>query len=141
MKNIIITSVALIALVFAITVLVMMWSFWEPVNLEKDSLVYKLKVPQDAKQFPVWSQVTLPRYDISIADGEKPSATKMWYDSSLPLNSLINKAEETGFKCQQFETNAAICDKEIGEGRSQQLIFQKVEGDKYSNVKALFIGY
>lgn len=104
-------------------------------------IYYRLKVTEDAKTFSVWNQVSVPKYDVNIVDGGKPSAMTLRYDSSLPLNALMNKAKKLNFSCRQFEPNTAICDKNIGDGRSQQLLFQKEIDDKYFHVKALFLGY
>jgi hypothetical protein len=141
MKKIIAKSFVGIALALLVVVLGIAWSFWEPANIEKDSFVYQLKVPTDAQDFPVWNKVTLPRYDVNIADGEKPSTTILRYESSLPVNALMENAEKLNFTCQKFEDNSAVCDKHINNGRSQQLIYHTAPSDKYTNVKALFIGY
>ena len=133
--------IALFTLVAVIFISVAMWSFWEPSDIQKGSLIYRLKVTVDAQTFPVWNQVSVPKYDVNIADGEKPSATILRYDSSLMLSALLDKARIANFSCQQIEPNAAICDKDIGDGRSQQLLFQKDSDEKYSHIKVSFIGY
>ena len=141
MKKYMKVLIALVLLIAAIFVSVVLWSFWEPSDIQKGSFAYRLKVTEDAQTFPVWNQVSVPKYDVNIADGEKPSATILRYDSSLMLGALMDKARIANFSCQQFEPNAAICDKDMSDGRSQQLLFQKDSDEKYSQVKVLFIGY
>jgi len=51
----------------------------------------------------------------------------------------MEKAKEIDFNCEQYEADASICDKGLGEDRSQQLMIQKKE--KYSHVRVAFIGY
>lgn len=116
------------------------WVFWEPSDAQKGSLAYTLKVPSEAKNFPIWNAIKFPKFDVNITDGEKPSATVLHYDSSLRLNELKELATKLDFSCKQYERNAVLCDKTIDEDRTQQVIFQ-VNNNEQSQVEVLFIGY
>lgn len=97
------------------------WSFWEPSDIKRNSLIYWLKVPNVARDFPVWDITDEATFDVRIADGLKPSFTIVEYSSSNKLDDLITMSKQIGFNCKLFQNKAAVCDKEMDNGKFQQI--------------------
>ena len=133
--------ISIVTIAFVSVFLLAVWSFWEPSGIKKGSIAYTLKVPSDAKTFPLWGVINVPEFDVNVADGEKPSATVLHYNSSLQLKGLTDLAAKLGFGCKRYETTAVLCDKKIDDRRAQQIIFQKNTESEPSQVRVLFIGY
>lgn len=115
------------------------WAFWEPSDITRNSLIYWLKVPAAAKDFPVWSITGEALFDVRIADGLKPSFAIVQYSSTSTFEQLITQTKRIGFDCKLFENKDAVCDKEIGHGKFQQINI--TDNGRSREVNVLLGGY
>jgi len=116
------------------------WYFWEPSNIKKGSLVYMLKVPDVAKNFPVWGTDESLEYDVRTDDGLKPSTTIIRYDSPLSQDKLHKILLNKGYSCKTYgRDETQSCGKKQGKGTEYQLQIEKIE--KRSHVRVIILGY
>jgi len=116
------------------------WYFWEPSNIKKGSLVYMLKVPDAAKNFPVWGTDESPEYDVRTDDGLKPSAVIIRYNSTLTFEVLKQRVLDEGYRCENYGSDTSVlCEKKPEAGHIQQIEIERK--DRYSHVWILMTGY
>ncbi len=134
-----IITAAVILLVSSL--LLVLWAYWEPSNVRKDTLVYRLVIPTEVKAFPTWSAIEKPDYSVSVAAGLKPSAVTMRYVSTQPLEGLSAEATSLNFTCQPYPTGNIVCEKKINAAQTIQVILDTAGGDNNSQVEVIFSGY
>lgn len=128
--------------VITITAFILLkWVFWEPSDIKRSSFLYYLKVPEYAKNFPIWDAVNTPTYDIRHTDGERKSATIIYYVSSLSRNELWKMANKLTSKCYQLTGEESICKKEVDIGQYIEIYFVKQVGTTYFDTTVYFIGF
>ena len=138
------TKVILITMAIIVSVVLLLglwakWELWEPGEIKKGSLVYRLKVPDELKAFPTWGELTAPEYDISNGDGGKPSAARMKYTTSYTLEAFLDEAKKLQFNCQQYDPGDSLCDKAIDQGHSLQFAYGRKPSDRSGRVDVIFI--
>jgi hypothetical protein len=112
--------------------------FWEPSGIERGSLVYQLKIPDIAKNYPTWGELGVPLYDLRIADGEKPRLVRVYYTSALDLPNLISRSKELGFNCLAQEQQQVLCYKNDAGGTQHEISLKETR--KGTEVKVDIIG-
>jgi len=127
-------TIYIIIVVLILLTAYLKWVFWEPSDITQGSLTYWLKVPAVAKQFPVWGANSEVLYDVRIADGVKPSFAIINYSSSNTLDQLMSNTKSLGFDCKVFENKDAVCDKNTGDGKSQQINITDTSSNRKVNV-------
>jgi hypothetical protein len=133
--------IAAVALLLVSSLLLIMWAYWEPSNIRKDTLVYRLMIPTEVKAFPAWGETDKPEYSVSIAAGLKPCAVTLRYRSTLQPAELSTEATKLNFTCQQYPTGGTVCEKKINAGQTIQVILDKAASDTNSKVEVVFSGY
>lgn len=133
--------IAAVALLLVSSLLLIMWTYWEPSNIRKDTLVYRIMIPTEIKVFPTWGVTDKPNYSVSIADGLKPSAVTMRYLSMLQPAELSMEATKINFTCQQYPTSDTVCEKKINAGQTIQIILDEASSNANSKVEVIFSGY
>ena len=136
-KYIISAAVVLVVL----SLLLLKWTYWEPSDFRKGTLVYRMVVPTEVKAFPAWSEIALPDYSVRGADGLKPSAVTMRYHSTLTLEQLADTATKITFTCQKNPAGGTFCEKKINAAQVIQIIFDKGANATTSKVEVIFSGY
>jgi hypothetical protein len=136
-KYLILGVVAVIVVIF----LSLKWVFWEPSDIQRNSLIYYLKVPKYAKEFPLWGTMNTPVYDVGHADGEKKSVTIIYYISSLNQQNLLEMAKNLAFKCRHLVKGKVVCNKKTDVGQSIELDFVKQTKMTYFSITVAFIGF
>jgi len=110
------------------------WYFWEPGNIKKESLVYMLKVPEVAKNFPIWGADGSLEYDVNTADGLKPSATIIRYNSVLTFDVLKQRVLDEGYSCKTYgKDKTEFCEKD-GKYVDYQLSLEEVENKSHIHI-------
>lgn len=108
--------------------------------MEKDSMVYRLKVPDALKAFPTWGELTAPEYDISLPDSSAgPFVARMKYTTSLTLHEVLSEVKRLQFSCEQHTPGRAVCEKVISEGRSIQLFYGKILHNQDENIEVAYL--
>ena len=139
-EKIIIYTVAVIGVAFLGGLGIVKWSFWEPVNIQKDSFVYKFKVLVELKAFPTWGQVSPPLYDVvSVAEGLKPGVVRMRYTSSLNLGQVVTEATKSEFKCPGSGGSNVLCLKNLSVGRYLELKISSSSDGSHSIIEVAYI--
>ena len=121
--------------------LLLKWMFWAPSDIQRNSLIYYLKVPKHVKEFPLWGTVNTPLYDVRYADGEKKSITVIDYTSSLNQQDLLKIARNLAFRCRQQAKEKMVCEKKTEIGQSIEMDFVKPNEANYFRITVVFIGY
>jgi len=116
------------------------WYLWEPDNIKKGSLVYMLKVPDIAKNYPLWEADDSLEYDVNAADGLKPRTTVIRYNSLLSQDALHKILLDKGYSCKRYGRDETLsCRKEQGKGAEYQLQIEKIE--KRSLIRVIILEY
>jgi len=89
--------------------LLLKYAFWEPSGVERDSLIYELKIPKIAKDFPTWEPLQVPLYSFRFADGVKPRAVIMTYTSKLTFTNVFLRFKNENYNCAYSERHSANC--------------------------------
>jgi hypothetical protein len=124
----------LIACLYAYT----LFAFWEPSNVERGSLIYQLKIPTIAKNYPTWDELGVPLYDFRIADGVKPRVVNIHYTSAMYFPSLILLINKLNFDCGKPEGKYAVCKKDSSHGAQYDISLK--ETDAGTEVEVSIIG-
>ena len=101
--------------------------FWEPSGVERGSLIYQLKIPELAKNYPTWGELGTPLYDLRIADGEKPRLVKVHYTSALAFAGLISRVKILNFGCSNPTEKQVLCSKKGEQGELYQINLREVQ--------------
>ncbi len=112
--------------------------FWEPSGIKRGSPVYHLKIPDAAKNFPIWGERGKPLYDLRIADGEKPRLSRVRYTSALDLPGTISRLKELSFKCPDPEKKNLFCFKNAADSTRYEISLK--ETPEGTEVKVDIIG-
>ncbi|VAW57986.1 hypothetical protein MNBD_GAMMA11-2893 [hydrothermal vent metagenome] len=132
--------IAFVLFVFVSFFLISKWFFWEPYGVKRNSLVYMLKVPDVAKNFPVWGTDDSLEYDVIMADGLKPSTTIIRYNSSLSQDKLHKILLSKGYSCETYRRDETVfCEKTPDPGVTFQMTIKIKSSHSY--VKIIIIEY
>ncbi len=123
------------------SLLLLTWTYWEPSNIRKDSLLYKIRIPVEVKAFPVWGESGKSDYSVTNAEGLKPSAITLRYHSTLTPEEISTEATKMDFLCRQYPAGSTLCEKKISASQTIQLILDKVPSDNTSKIEVIFSGY
>ena len=129
-------TVALLALAGLYSLL--RFAFWEPDAIEKGTLTYHLTIPAYAKDYPIWLNTSPPLYSVNIADGPKPYVIVLDYTSALPAETIQQKAQQQGYRCERFSDASLLCVSDTGRGQTITMGFYTT--DNRTPIRVSFIG-
>lgn len=122
-----------------ITLLAALWLgarflMWEPDGLEQGSLLYQLKIPARAKEWPLWHATDNARYDFRHADGEARGYTYVRYTTTLQLGALHSTAQAQGYECTEPRAGELVCDLKHGDVYVAQVTAEPDANDAHSKL-------
>lgn len=123
---------------FVVLVLVIKFFLWEPSDIQRGSLVYHLKVPSEAQDFPLWEATSEPKYSISVGGGLEPTVTSFIYDSSITPRDLSTKLIADGYQCEHRSSASILCSHTLGVSQVQ---VKAAKTDNGTTLEVGIIGY
>jgi hypothetical protein len=107
---------------------------WQPTSVARGSWVYALKVPKAAKQWHLWQLEGQPVYDIRHGDGPAPSHTLIRYTAKGSLDALQQRIAADGYACQRTGIDGVTCDRIRDAVLEAQVIIERDELTRATNV-------
>lgn len=107
---------------------------WEPDGLERGSMLYELKIPADAKAWPLWEPSGAVLYDFRHADGGAHGYTRIRYAAAQSEAALRASLERQGYVCTEPSPRSIVCDLQHGAVTAAQVIAERDQIGEGSNV-------
>jgi hypothetical protein len=110
---------------------------WEPDGLERGTLLYQLKIPAQAKDWPLWQPTSQVLYDFRNTDGEAHGFTRVHYTASLSVDALQRSLQGQGYVCTEPASHSLVCDLLRGEVCIAQVLAESGDADGRSKLTVL----
>lgn len=113
--------------------------FWEPDDIRKDSFTYYLKLPVEVRESEYYQSINDVTFIYRVADGLKPTIITAQFILNTSLDSFRYKLLKDGFHCKDVDgSDSIICSGKYVDGMVS-LMIQRLVGVGLE-VEATFIG-